>query len=169
MNSVYAGFERGTKPLPGLWPYPPAFSPCHVSQRPEAARRKNSLSKASSDMVHAAVAHSDMAFLRGLGQGLCNPEADDAGITPKEGDAGGFRVHRTEPQDQNSFSSYLKNLSPFSPPSVHKTRITHVREYILQRKQRIVSEREYEQEKCCVFQYENACGKDCYVLARKWI
>lgn len=100
MNCMYADFGRRTKPLHGLWPYPPVFSPCHVSQRPEAARRKNSLSKTSSDMMHAAVAHSDMAFLRGLGQGLYNPEADDAGTTPKEG---GFRVHRAEPQDQNSF------------------------------------------------------------------
>jgi len=79
-----------------------------VSQRPEAARRKNSLSKASSDMVHAAVAHSGMAFLKGLGEGLCSLEAGDAGITPKEGDAGGFRVYRTESQGQNSFSSYEK-------------------------------------------------------------
>lgn len=92
MNWVYADFRGGTKPLPGLRPYPPVFSPCHVSQRPEAARRKNSLSKASSDRVHAAVARSDMAFLRGLGQGLCDPEASGAGITPKEGDA---RVHGT--------------------------------------------------------------------------
>lgn len=106
MNWVYADFGSGTKTLPGFCPYPPAFSPCYVSQRPEAARRKNSLSNASSDMVHAAVAPSDMAFLRGLGQGLCSPEADDAGITPNEGDAGGFRVHRTEPQDQNFFPSY---------------------------------------------------------------
>lgn len=58
-----------------------------MSQRPEAARRKNSLSKASPDM-HAAVTHSDMAFLRVLGQGLYNPEADDAGITPKKEDSG---------------------------------------------------------------------------------
>lgn len=54
-------------------------------------------------MMHAAAAHSDMAFLRGLGQGLYNPEADDASITPKEG---GFRVRRAEPQDQNSFFCY---------------------------------------------------------------
>lgn len=65
MNWVYADCGRGTKPLPGLRPYPPAFSPCHVSQRPDAARRKNSLSKGSSDMLHAAVARSDMTFLRG--------------------------------------------------------------------------------------------------------
>lgn len=54
-------------------------------------------------MMHAAAAHSDMAFLRGLGQGLYNPEADYASITPKEG---GFRVCRAEPQDQNSFFCY---------------------------------------------------------------
>lgn len=38
--------------------------------------------------MHAAVTHSDMAFLRVLGQGLYNPEADDAGITPKKEDSG---------------------------------------------------------------------------------
>lgn len=88
----------------GLSLYPPAFSPCHVSQRPEAATRKNSLSKGSSDMMPTAVAHSDMAFLRGCDRGCITlTEADDAGITPKEE---GFKVHRAEPQDQNSLFCY---------------------------------------------------------------